>query len=201
MDKAPYQVDGYGFMGKSEYERALKEKETVSYLMATTDLTDTKALLKIYNRSIEKESFRTVVGLEYMGRLRRNIVKSGVVSAESLAPIPVKTMSRSGQSARADKDSPSVEALKAQVERYKEACESAKTGRVIKNITIFVLVALLAAILFLTYKSQYSVFTYFTNYKEKMRNEVIDEYEEWQSTLEEKEQELEQREQTLQTGK
>ena len=94
MDKATYQVDGYGFASKAEYERALKERETVSYLMANTDVKDTKALLKIYNRSIDKESFRTVIGLEYMGKLRRNIVKSGVVSAESLAPIPIKTAGR-----------------------------------------------------------------------------------------------------------
>lgn len=202
MDKASYQVDGYAFVSRTEYERALKEKETVSYLLASTDVTDTKALLKLYNRSIGKESFRTVVGLAYMGELRRNIVESGVVSEESLAPIPVKTVSRTGQHpAGVDKETLSVENLKAQVERYKEACETAKAGRLIKNLTIFILTVVIVAILFITYKSQYSVFTYFTNYKETMRNEVIDEYEEWQNTLEEKEQELEEREQALQTEK
>lgn len=200
MERTPYQVDGYGFVSKREYERALKEKETVSYLMANTNTSDTKALLKIYNRSIEKESFRTVIGMEYLGALRKRIVQSGIVSADSLALIPVKVTNRAGQTVRTEKESPSVENLKRQVERYKEACEAAKAGRVIKNLTIACLLIVILAILIITYRSQYSVFTYFTNYKETMRNEVIDEYEEWKGELEKKEQELEQREQALQAN-
>ncbi|MCH5268820.1 MAG: hypothetical protein J1E62_10835 [Lachnospiraceae bacterium] len=209
MDKVPYQVSGFEFQSKEEYERALKEKETVSYLMMNTLSTDAKAMLKIYNRSIEKESFRTVVGLEYMSNLRKQLIASEIVSAESLAPIPVVMGGgKAGANTDADVSSNSAEVkeeqqskadanLERQLKQYKEAYEEAKAGKAIKNAAIAILLAVVVGMLIFSFKSQYSIVTYFTNYKEDMREELLDEYEEWQHTLEEKEKELEQREQSL----
>ena len=191
MDKTSYQISGYEFQSKEEYERALKEKETVSYLMANTDTTDVKAMLKIYNRSIEKESFRTVVGLEFMSNLRKRLTESGTISAESLAPIPVA--SKGVRRAKPATD----ENMARQLKHYKEAYENAQAGKTIKNIVLVFLVLIIFGMLFLTYKSQYSVFTYFTNYKENMREDLLDEYEEWDKKLQDKESELNQREQLL----
>ena len=47
--------------------------------------------------------------------------------------------------------------------------------------------------LYITSKYQYSILTYFTDYEEKIRNEIVDEYEEWEKQLEEREKELEKR--------
>ena len=41
------------------------------------------------------------------------------------------------------------------------------------------------------------MFTYFTNYKEEMREELVDEYEQWQDQLEQKEKQLDERENAL----
>lgn len=196
MEKDKYQIDGFSFQSREDYERAIREKETVAYLRANTRPDDRKAMLKIYNRSIEKESFRTVIGMKYMGEIRSQLIDSGMVSQDALAPIPVRssTIMVSGT------DSPHSAniGLEQQVKHYKAAYESARVGRVVKNLTIVILVLVVFVMLFMTYKSQYSVLTYFTNYKEKMRNEIIDEYEQWQSALEKKEQELNDREESLQ---
>lgn len=194
MAKNPYQIDEYSFVNREEYERALKEKETVAYLQANAESNDNKALLKIYNRSVEKKSFHTVIGMEYLISLRRQLIASGIVTGETLAPVPVIRSSSPGKGS----EHPNQSQLERQVARYKAAYESARTGRIIKNMTIVILLIVIIAILLITYQSRYSVFTYFTNYKEDMREELIDEYVDWENQLEQKEQELNDREAALQ---
>ena len=194
MVKNQYQIDQYSFVSREEYERALKEKETIAYLQANTGSDDAKALLKIYNRSVEKESFRTIIGIEYLSSLRKRLSMSGVVTEEALAPVPVPGVVAKGKQG----DGMNQSQLERQVSRYKAAYESARSGRIIKNMTIFILIMVIVAILLITYQSRYSVFTYFTSYKEKMREELIDEYTDWETQLEQKEQELNDRESALQ---
>lgn len=194
MVKNQYQIDQYSFVSREEYERALKEKETIAYLQANTGSDDAKALLKIYNRSVEKESFRTIIGIEYLSSLRKRLSMSGVVTEEALAPVPVPGVVAKGKQGEGMNQSQ----LERQVSRYKAAYESARSGCIIKNMTIFILIMVIVAILLITYQSRYSVFTYFTNYKEKMREELIDEYTDWETQLEQKEQELNDRESALQ---
>lgn len=194
MGKDPYQIDEYSFVNREEYERALKEKETVAYLRANTESNDNKALLKIYNRSVEKKSFHTVIGLEYLISLRRQLIASGIVTGETLAPVPVIRTTAVGKGSEHQDQSQ----LERRVVRYKAAYESARTGRIIKNMAIVILLIVIFAILLITYQSRYSVFTYFTNYKEDMREELIDEYVDWENQLEQKEKELNEREAALQ---
>lgn len=193
-EKNQYQIDQYTFGSREEYERALKEQETIAYLQANTKSDDAKALLKVYNRSVEKESFRTVIGIQYLSALRKQLSMSGIVTSETLAPVPVPGGAVKGKRTEGRDQNQ----LERQVARYKAAYESARSGRIIKNTTIFILVMVIIAILLITYQSRYSVFTYFTNYKEKMREELIDEYTDWETQLEQKEQELNERESALQ---
>ena len=60
------------------------------------------------------------------------------------------------------------------VAKAKKAYEEAITGKKIKNMAIAFLVVLLALLVTITVKSKYSVFTYFTDYKSNMENELID---------------------------
>lgn len=193
MEKKEYQLDAFLFQNKEDYDRAVKEKETITYLKANSNPDDMKALLRIYNRSVEKESFRTVIGMEYMNDIRKRLVESGLASEEALAPIPVQRSTVFLKDRDQDQAGSGVD-LERQVKRYKDAYEAASVGKTIKNLVIVMLVLVIFAMILITYKTRYSVFTYFTNYKEKMRNEVIDEYEGWQAQLEQKEQELKERE-------
>lgn len=49
---------------------------------------------------------------------------------------------------------------------------------------------LLAGFVIINFRFQYSIFTYFTNYKANMEEELIDKYENWQANLEQREQAL-----------
>ena len=184
-----YTVDGYVFQNASDYERALKEKETIAYLSANTDMANMKDVYKIYKLSVEKKSFQTVFGLVFLEELRKRLLGSETVTEDILEPIQtgrivmvcMEMSAKSGAEAR-------------ELNKYKEAYQKAKSGSVIKNFLILVLIVVIGVMLFITSRNQYSIFTYFTNYEENIRNEIVNEYEEWQQQLEEKEKELEERE-------
>ena len=88
--------------------------------------------------------------------------------------------------------------LEKNVEKYKNAYEVEKAGKKIKNMAIVFLCILLIAVIFITVKSKYSVFTYFTDYKSNMENELIDKYEKWEQDLSDKEKALDKREKEIQ---
>lgn len=89
MKNTLYCLDGYQFLTKREFERAHKEKETISYLKETIRSGKPKELLKVYNRSVEKHAFCTVIGLQFLQEIRTEILQSGIVGEDTLAPIPV----------------------------------------------------------------------------------------------------------------
>lgn len=176
-----YKIGGYEFAARPDYERALKEQETINYITANTNFSDIKAVLKMYNRAVENKSFKTAIGVNFMKELRDKIVSSGILDEEQVSPIPVQKLdgNLSTRLSRDEKD--------AQIKRYREAYENADAGRKIRNIIIAFLVVIIVAMVIVTYMSRYSVFTYFTDYKADMENELIDQYEHWQKELEKRE--------------
>lgn len=185
--KEEFVIDGYAFASRTEYDRAKKEQETVLYISANTNMDDMKEVYKIYKTAVEKKAFQTVFGLKFMEGLRKKLAGSGIVEEDVLEPIPVAKVYAGGK-----KGTAADTASKRQAEQYKEKYEKAKSGSVIKNILIAVLIVVIGVMLFFTYKSQYSVFTYFTDYKENMREELLNEYEEWEAQLREREEQLNQ---------
>ena len=49
---------------------------------------------------------------------------------------------------------------------------------------------IIIAMIIITAKAKYSIFTYFTDYETKMENELIDKYEKWEDELEAREKAL-----------
>lgn len=130
-------------------------------------------------------------------------LQSGIVGEDTLAPIPV-AVSEQAASDKQRKGSGATDSgvtgkteIERQLKRYKKAYEDAVTGKTIKNMVITVLLIIILGMLLVTFKTRYSVFTYFTNYKEEMREELVDEYEQWQDQLEQKEKQLDERENAL----
>lgn len=185
-----YEIDGYAFRNGKDFERAKKEIETITYLSANTDLTDMKAVYQIYKRSVQKGSFQTIFGLNYLEDLRNRLLGSGAVTEDLLDPIPVGKIVTN-----VSRKQKTVEERK--YEELEAAYEKARSGKIIKNFLIAVLVVIVGVMLVTSYQSQYSVFTYFTDYKEQMRGEIVDEYESWEKELEEREASLAEREKEL----
>lgn len=186
-----YVLDGYLFANAAELERAKKEQETIQYLTANTNMADMKALYKLYKMSVEKKSFQTIFGLQYLEEIRKRLIGSGVVEEDLLEPIPVQTAA-----IKKPKGTDRTNTMD-QTEKYKKAYENAKAGNKIRTFFIIVLFVVIAVMVGITYKSQYSVFTYFTNYKENMKNEILNEYENWESDLNKREKKIKEKEQQL----
>ena len=188
-----YTIEGYVFQDASDYERAMKERETIAYLSANTDMANMKEIYKIYKLSVEKKSFQTIFGLVFLEELRNRLIGSQTVTEDLLEPIPT------GRVLTVSSPKPSGGGADAkELKKYKEAYQKAKSGSLIKNFLIAVLVVVVGVMFFITSQNQYSIFTYFTNYEEDIRNEVVNEFEEWQQQLDEREKELDEREEKLQ---
>lgn len=183
-----YVVDDYSFSTRTEYDRALKEKETISYITANTNMSDMRAVLKVYNRAVEKKSFQTVIGLEFVRNIRKRLIGSGFVTDETIEYVPVDTAVKEMKHA----DDKSIAESKAQ--KYKKSYEEAAAGLKIRNIIIAFLTIIIVAMIVITYKTKYSVFTYFTDYKTQMEEELIDKYEKWEKELDDREKKLDDRE-------
>ena len=52
----------------------------------------------------------------------------------------------------------------------------------------------------INFKFEYSIFTFFTNYKANMEEELIDKYKDWENQLHKKQEQLEQQEGADQNG-
>lgn len=194
MAEEEYVIDGYCFSSQAEYDRGRKEKETIVYLTANTDMDDMDALLRIYNRFVGNASFQTIIGQQFLYDLRRRLVDSQIVGKDTLAPVPVVPFGKTGGQAAGSGDRGESDVL---MKRYKRAYEEAVASRRIKNVLITVLLLVVVGMFVITATTRYSVFTYFTDYETKIRNKVEDEMVIWQQELQAKEEELQQREDQL----
>lgn len=185
-----YEIDGYVFLNKEDFDRAKKEKETIAYISAKTDMTDMKAVYKIYRIAAEKKSFQTIFGLEYMKDLRNRLSDSGIVTEEMLEPVPVGKVLIQKITSRQDLNKSGI----LPAEKAEGEIEKLKFRNLVKNVVIAVLAAAVGVMLFVTYQSKYSIFTYFTDYEQKIRDEIADEYMEWQEELEKREEAVSEKE-------
>lgn len=181
-------IQNFQFESRQEYDQAKREAELIAKLRQEMDVSEPHNALKLYNRAVSEKRFSTVVGYQFLMELRETIIASELAAASALNDIPV----RAGQRKRTDvmPERPGNDG------KFQKLYEQQKrTGKKLK-ITVAALVILLAGFVFINFRFEYSIFTYFTNYKANMEEELIDKYEHWQSELEEREKQLEKQEPT-----
>lgn len=195
MADSQYKINDFIFDSKAEYERAKKEKETIAYIRANTDLNNKKELLKVYNKSVSKGSFQTVFGYLFLQELRQQIVAAGVAGEEMLAAVPVKYAPKDGLEVKLSTDASAKE-----VRRYKLLYEEIRDRNKILKMAVGFLLIVIVAMVAITYQSKYSVFTYFTDYEHTIRTEIEDEYAKWQKSIQQREDAVKQKEAELGIG-
>lgn len=175
-------IEGVRFDNIDEYELAKKEIEAIRTIERKYPLGNAKIALSIYNKAVTKKYFKTVVGYIFLKRLRETIVSCGLVSDDMLNPIPVFGKSADGDRAMGNNSS--------DPDKYRLLYNSEKRTKTVMAIIVVVLTAVIIAMFFMTSKSGYSFVTYFTDYENKIRNEVIDDYEKWENELKAREEAL-----------
>lgn len=182
-------VGQFCFEDKETYELAQKEAQFIDTMRNKYNLLDGKNALKIYLKAVEEKVFSTIVGYSFLNELRLTILKTGKIPEKKLPVIPVKSGSGGGATPVAASSVSTIGKGDAGA-RYKRLYE----GQCILNkrlkIVLFAVIVLVIAFVIIDWKSQYSVFTYFTDYKAKMEEELVNKYEEWEMNLQEREKAL-----------
>lgn len=71
-------VGGYSFETQEEYEKALEEKKSIENLMKKVNLEKKELLVALYSGLVTQNKLSTVIGLEYLCRLRDVIVNKNM---------------------------------------------------------------------------------------------------------------------------
>ncbi len=172
-------IDNLKFEDEKEYLQAMKELETIRNLENKMYLGDPKAALQLYNSAVSKKTFKTVIGYRFLLRLRDTIVSCGLVSDSALNPVPV-VVSKKGIDRKSAKDD-----LNADI--YRGLYQEEKKKKKLLYVLIVTLIVAIIGMFLVTINSKYSFITYFTDYENEIREDVINEYEEWEKSLNERE--------------
>ena len=172
-------LEQLNFESREAYDRAKKEAEFIRKAEETMDLTDGKTALKLYNKIVKEKIFSSVVGYEFLFRLKGVIAETGVADPDTLSPVPVREIIKTENDTLMDH---SIE-----VEKYKLLYEGQKLINTKFKIALVICVIVLFGFVAVNLSMEYSVFTYFTNYKTTMEEELINKYEKWAKELQQRE--------------
>lgn len=179
-----YSLNSFTFESRESYEQAKKESEMIEQLKEKMDLSNARTALKVYNKSISEKAFHTVIGYFFLMELRRFILESGLVTERALAPVPVKEPQRKRNDIIPERPS--------QEGKFHKLYEGQRLLNKKLKIALAAAVLILVGFVVINFRFEYTIFTYFTNYKANMENELIDKYEQWEEELETREKQLEQ---------
>ncbi|MCR5846851.1 MAG: hypothetical protein K6G75_01865 [Lachnospiraceae bacterium] len=173
-------VGDYMFSSLEEANIAKLELDKIEKLNEKLVGADVELLYKVYNKSIEKNTFKTPVGLEYMKAIKKKLEKSPSFKADIL-PIPVNALPH---------DELSAEERNESLKRYKN--ESKKYSTFFKW-SLFINAVLVIVIIALFVITSTSKNPNILNYE----NALVDKYSAWEMELEERERAVKEKEANL----
>uniref|UniRef100_UPI004055C546 hypothetical protein n=1 Tax=Agathobacter sp. TaxID=2021311 RepID=UPI004055C546 len=175
-----YNVEGFLFEDKVQAEEAKKEAEGVCYIKEHTSLDEPEIVLKLYNRLIDRQLFYTPIGINFLCELRLILMAAPEIEEERIQAIPVL---RKEEYREAPKSEPKQQ-KKGDKKDYKKAFHIA-----VFFAGVFAVSILGMFLIMKVSENNVNIINY--------RNRIINEYEEWEKKLEEKEAYLEEWEDRL----
>ena len=179
-DSRIYIINSYQFETKEEYEQALQEKNGINYLNAQLDVNNIEKVYQLYTELVDKKIFITVIGIEYLKKLRGILLRDSRFSADNLRPIRITTVNKQVKNRVEKYISSKYETEVRQHKKEKEGIRNKLNTSIIINV---VLVIMLIAMFFISKSSSNPTII---DYERKLQ----DKYASWESDLREKEQEL-----------
>ncbi len=184
-DNAEYEVGGYKFSTKEAAKAAKEELKSIKYMAAKVDTKKPKQVYKLYNAIIEKEFFRTLIGLNYLKNLQQILYISEEIPNDKIQPIPINVEVKQlleGKREVAENIS-RINSLEREKQQYKD--------KYVKSLIFnFILIAAIAIMVFITlFSSQPTILNY--------ENNITNKYSSWQQELQSQEASLKAREDEL----
>lgn len=193
-------INGYLFESNQEYIKAQREKQVVDQMKKTMDWKNPKTAYKLYLKILDRNSFTTIIGIHFLWELRSVILRSGIELDGELPSVPVNGIEIIDQSIRKGTGSETVQHGKKisqaaagetpEAEKYRLLYEEYKEANRVKKIIIAFLLLIIIGILTVSQLTPYSIFTDY-------ENKIINQYEEWEKELEEREAAVTERENAL----
>ncbi len=172
-------VDDYAFSSMEEANVARLEKDKIDRLNEKLVNADNEILYKVYNKSIEKNTFRTPVGMEFMKKTR-NILKDDSSYFDKLPPIPVIVNENKARNDEKNDD----------IKKYKE---DAKKNIALFRWSLFINLVLVVIVIVFFVITATSKNPNIINYE----NVLIDKYSSWEQELTERERAVKEKEAEL----
>lgn len=179
-DSRIYIINSYQFETKEEYEQALQEKNGINYLNAQLDVNNIDKVYQLYTELVDKKIFITVIGIDYLKKLRGILLRDSRFSADNLRPIRITTVNKQVKNRVEKYISSKYETEVRQHRKEKEGIRNKLNTSIIINV---VLVLMIIAMFFISKSSSNPTII---DYERKLQ----DKYASWESDLREKEQEL-----------
>lgn len=85
MEEIDLIVNGFKFPSYKEAKVAMKEKETIDTIKERLDMDNPKAVYQIYEKLIQKEIFKTIVGYSFLWELRHLLVTEFMYNEDELS--------------------------------------------------------------------------------------------------------------------
>lgn len=197
MAEDKYVVDGFRFNSKEEAAEAKNEYEGVSYMKSRTNMDNPANVYSVYKSLVEKNVFKTPVGMKFLYELKDILYKSGKYSKEEIdelvISVPVRTLTAK-QKKKNEKAS-----RKEVIRGMKELdIESAYRNRFI-NVAILNVILIIAIVLIIMITTN-SDNTNILNYKNRLDAEYSErenDMVQWSNELNAREKALEEREKEL----
>ena len=197
MAEDKYVVDGFRFNSKEEAAEAKNEYEGVNYMRSRTNMSNPANVFSVYKSLVEKNVFKTPVGMQFLYELKANLYKSGKYSREEIdgiiISVPVRTLTAK-QKKKQEKAS-----RKEVIRGMKELdIESAYRNRFI-NVAILNVIFIIAIILSIVITGN-SENTNILNYKNRLDAEFTErenDLVQWSNELNAREEALKEREKEL----
>lgn len=177
-----YRVGGFVFSDEYDYKEAKKEEESVEYIKANTNLADLSKTIKLYNKLVERETFKTVIGMSFLMELRSCILKGKIVDEANLACIRVEKSGRS----KAYSTALNKEAENMNKKIINDLRLKLRSSRIINAFLVLIITAMILIALFAKDNSYTTI-----------ENKILDKYSAWAEELDEREKDLKQREAAL----
>lgn len=177
-------IGGYSFETQEEYEKALEEKKSIENLMKKVNLEKKELIAALYSGLVTQNKLSTVIGLEYLCRLRDVIVNKKYAKASELPPIQTGTFkTEKAVGYRLSDTQQKLDEQKKEALKYKGRVKSL----IICNIILFIVIGIMMYIA--TTGNNVNVINY--------EHKLVDKYAAWESQLTEREKQVREAEKRL----
>lgn len=175
-------VGGYTYETKEGAAKAKEELEAIKYLSSKADYKDMKQVYNLYNAILDRQLFKTQVGMDYLKKLQQHMYKSKAIPNDMIRPIPINL---GGEDDSEDKrnillQKGTIDILKRSVAKYKKYYMRS----ILTNIALVIII--IAMLIIAATNSNPTVLNYETRLQDK--------YSSWEEELKSREAAIKKRE-------